>query len=83
MAYDPRRVSMLWPVELKEQVRAIAGEHGLTGFVIAAVQTRLTELAHAPPAPPPSHTLIPDTCPKCWSLLVDGECWTCPPPTPA
>ncbi len=37
------RVSMEWPAELKEQLRALVGSRGLTDFTIQAVKTRLAD----------------------------------------
>jgi hypothetical protein len=39
---ETQRVTMLWPSELKEQVRDKAGQRGMTVFTVEAVRARLT-----------------------------------------
>ncbi len=39
---ETQRVTMLWPSELKEQVRDKAGQRGMTDFTVEAVRARLT-----------------------------------------
>lgn len=85
-----RRVSMLWPADVKEQVRRLVGGRGLTTFTLDAVQEKLARLhddpaaddtaadepAGAPAEPEPE--AHPGRCPRCLDQLVNGECWTCP-----
>lgn len=40
---EPKRVSMEWPADLKEQVREVVGSRGLTDFTVQAVRTRLAD----------------------------------------
>jgi len=39
---ETERVNMNWPTGLKERVRELVGTRGLTGFVVEAVETRLS-----------------------------------------
>lgn len=45
------RVTMLWPVDLKERVREVAGSRGMTEFTVAAVRTKLLTVRKAPARP--------------------------------
>lgn len=47
---DGERVMMRWPAELKERVKAVAGERGISAFAIAAVEAKLATLPE-PAAP--------------------------------
>ena len=88
---DLRRVSMVWPADLKEQVRGLVGSRGLTDFTLDAVRAKLQQLAvDEPPPPPKPPAAAPPApaaappgragqCSKCLEDLVNGECWTCPP----
>lgn len=41
---DLKRVSMVWPAHLKEQVRELVGSRGLTNFTVDAVREKLGRL---------------------------------------
>jgi hypothetical protein len=41
---ETERVSMLWPADLKEQVRRLVGGRGLTEFTVDAVRDKLTQV---------------------------------------
>lgn len=88
---DLSRMVMLWPTELKEQVRQLVGLRGTTKFVIAAVREKLGNAARAsvPVTAPEIASPITlgqvfaegeadsDACPNCHAPLVDGACWLC------
>jgi hypothetical protein len=44
---DLKRVSMVWPADLKEQVRQIVGSRGLTDFTLDAVRDKLATMQTA------------------------------------
>lgn len=48
---DLKRVSMVWPAALKEHVRGLVGNRGLTDFTVDAVREKLAALGEAMPQP--------------------------------
>lgn len=75
------RVSMVWPADLKEQVRRLAGSRGLTDFTLDAVREKLGQVNKDPNVVAPAGVSLsapqPDRCARCHDELVSGECWTC------
>jgi len=74
---DLKRVSMVWPAEIKEQVRSLVGSRGLTDFTLDAVREKLQGLAVETPAEPgprpePAQAPNPEPAP--------AEVPTTPPP---
>jgi hypothetical protein len=65
-AQDMSRVVMLWPTELKAQVREVVGLRGPTAFTIAAVRDRIA--AHEAIQPEAKPTFAPGSMPT----LEDG-----------
>ena len=47
-AIETQRVSMLWPAEIKEQVRQLVGSRGLTEFTLDAVRDKLAQVEGQP-----------------------------------
>lgn len=81
---ETSRVAMVWPTELKERVRQVAGARGITDFTITAVEASLKAqgLDKVPLAPKQPVVQKVAQLPAGGPLAVDRPERQVPPPPP-